>query len=191
MVNRVLMPYTLEAVELLKEGVPAEYIDQVAENFGMPMGPITLADTVGLDICFHVGENLTHAYGGSIPDLLKQKVDSGDVGKKSGKGFYQWKKGRPVKEKFENHYPATDIEDRLVFRYLNECMSCLNDKIVANPDHIDGALIFGTGFAPFTGGPINYIEENGIRAMQDKLHQLHQKFGHRFKPSAGWDQLKD
>ncbi len=186
LVNRVLMPYTLEAVELLGQGIPADVIDDVAMKFGMPMGPITLADTVGLDICYHVGENLTRSFGGELPPILKQKVDAEHLGKKSGKGFYTWEKGKPVKTKISESYDNQSIEDRLLFRYINECIACLHEQVVNSPEHLDGALIFGTGFAPFTGGPINYILDQQPSAMLQKLEQLHEQFGERFKPSDGW-----
>lgn len=191
LVNRVLMPYALEAVELLKEGHSALLIDKVAMNFGMPMGPITLADTVGLDICCQVGENLTKHFGGTIPEALKQKVNDGHLGKKTGQGFYAWEKGRRkigTLEKYKNTSArqVDDIEDRLIFRYLNESIACLHDGIVENQSQLDGALIFGTGFAPFTGGPTNYIADQQPAVMLKRLQQLHSRYGDRFKPSMGW-----
>ena len=193
LVNRVLMPYTLEAVELLKEGRPAALIDKVATDFGMPMGPITLADTVGLDICLQVGENLTKSFGGEIPELLKQKVNDGHLGKKTGQGFYIWENGRPKKDWFAKGMTLSrqvdDIEDRLVFRYLNECIACLHEGIVDNRSQLDAALIFGTGFAPFTGGPINHITDQQPAVMLDRLKRLHNRYGDRFKPSAGWKEF--
>ncbi len=194
LVNRVLMPYVLEAVELLKQGLPASLIDKVATNFGMPMGPITLADTVGLDICYQVGENLTKSFGGALPELLKRKVNDGHLGKKTGQGFYTWEKGRPKKGWFAKGNMTSarqvdDIEDRLVFRYLNECIACLHEGIVENRSQLDAALIFGTGFAPFTGGPINHITDQQPAAMLERLKQLHNRYGDRFKPSSGWDEF--
>ena len=186
LVNRVLMPYALEAMELLGEGAAPALIDRAATGFGMPMGPITLADTVGLDICHHVGETLTAGFGGSLPAILKSKVDAGELGRKTGKGFYTWKKGKPVKEKTDSGQGSGDMEDRLIFRYLNECMECLHQGIVESPSQLDAALIFGTGFAPFTGGPIHYIHEKGVDAMLDRLKGLHSQYGVRFKPSKGW-----
>lgn len=190
LVNRILMPYLMEAVEMHKEGVPSIVIDKVATNFGMPMGPIILADTVGLDICHHVARNLTESYGGEVPEVLSNKVEAGKLGKKSGEGFYRWAKGKPEKPKAPKEYVApADLEQRLVFRYLNEAVACLNEGIVQNPAHADGGLIFGTGFAPFRGGPINYIADQGQSAMYKKLEALHQKYGDRFKPDSGWTVL--
>ena len=194
LVNRVLMPYTLEAVELLKEGLSASLIDKVATNFGMPMGPITLADTVGLDICYQVGENLSKHFGGALPELLKQKVNDGHLGKKTGQGFYIWEKGRPkkswsLKGNMTSGQQVDDIEDRLIFRYLNECIACLHEGIVENRSQLDAALIFGTGFAPFTGGPITHIIDQQPAAMLERLKQLHNRYGDRFKPSSGWEEF--
>ncbi len=191
LVNRVLMPYTLEAIELLKEGFKAPAIDQVATDFGMPMGPITLADSVGLDICYHVGENLTRHFGGDLPELLKQKVKAGDLGKKTGKGFYIWEKGRPKKPDTASGGSTADCQDRLIFRYLNECVACLHEGIVKSSQQLDAALIFGTGFAPFRGGPINYIHARGPADMLARLQVLYEKHGERFKPSAGWKALEN
>ena len=190
LVNRVLMPYLLEAVELVKEGVAAEAIDQAATDFGMPMGPITLADTVGLDICLHVAENLTQAFGGEVPTQLQQKVEAGHLGKKSGKGFYDWKNDKPQKQKqTEASTSPSDMTDRLIFRYLNECIACMNENIIEDVKHADAGLIFGTGFAPFRGGPMNYIHQQGQSAMLERLQKLSDKYGERFKPDAGWEKL--
>jgi len=124
LVNRILMPYLMEAVEMHKEGVPDAVIDKVATNFGMPMGPITLADTVGLDICKNVAANLNESFGGEMPEALLKKVEAGHLGKKSGKGFYTWEKGKPQKAKPDNDYQtASDLEDRMVFRFLNETVA--------------------------------------------------------------------
>jgi 3-hydroxyacyl-CoA dehydrogenase/enoyl-CoA hydratase/3-hydroxybutyryl-CoA epimerase len=189
LVNRVLMPYTLEAVELLSEGITASVIDSVAKDFGMPMGPITLADTVGLDICLHVGENLTNSFGGVVPDLLKNKIAAGQLGKKSGQGFYTWEKGKPKIEKARPESGTQDIEDRLIFRYLNECVTCLHEGVVKSSTELDAALIFGTGFAPFRGGPINYITSQSPAAMLERIQKLQDRYGERFKPSDGWNEL--
>ena len=195
LVNRVLMPYILEAVELLKEGVVASLIDKVATNFGMPMGPITLADTVGLDICHQVGENLSQSFGGTLPELLQQKVYDGHLGKKSGRGFYTWEKGRIKKDHSvlarSSNQPDNDIEDRLMFRYLNESVACLHEGIVSDSAQLDAALIFATGFAPFRGGPIHHIADQQPPLMLARLKQLHDKYGARFQPAEGWSNLPD
>jgi len=190
LVNRILMPYLMEAVEMHKEGVPSTVIDDIATNFGMPMGPITLADTVGLDICKNVASNLNESFGGEMPEALLKKVEAGDLGKKSGRGFYAWEKGKPVKEKASSEYQAApDLEDRMVFRFLNETIACLSEGIIESHQLADGGLIFGTGFAPFRGGPVNYILDEGVEKMREKLETLHQKYGDRFKPAPGWESI--
>ena len=190
LVNRILMPYLLEAVELVHEGVPNAVVDQAAMKFGMPMGPVTLADTVGLDICLQVAQNLCESYGGEVPEVLRQKVDAGKLGKKSGEGFYRWVKGKPQKTAAgSNARTQASIRDRLIFRYLNEAVACLHEGIVAQPDHLDAGLIFGTGFAPFRGGPIHYIAEQGADNLLRKLGALHEQYGERFAPCAGWSEL--
>jgi len=190
LVNRILMPYLMEAVEMHKEGIPDSIIDNVATTFGMPMGPITLADTVGLDICQHVAKNLSESYGGEVPSVLNQKVEAGKLGKKSGEGFYRWSKGKAEKPGEQKDYLApADLQDRMLFRYLNETVACLNEGIVSNGQLADGGLIFGTGFAPFRGGPVNYIIDNDQQAMLSKLEALHKKYGARFAPNEGWHKL--
>jgi 3-hydroxyacyl-CoA dehydrogenase/enoyl-CoA hydratase/3-hydroxybutyryl-CoA epimerase len=158
LVNRILVPYLLEAVILHQEKIPAEIIDKAATDFGMPMGPLELADTVGLDICLHVGEILAETVGGSVPDTLAKDVKNGLLGKKSGKGFYSWKKGKPIKNsKLDWDGDAQQIQDRLINKLLNEAQKCLDEGLVEDADLLDAGTIFGTGFAPFRGGPMHYI----------------------------------
>jgi 3-hydroxyacyl-CoA dehydrogenase/enoyl-CoA hydratase/3-hydroxybutyryl-CoA epimerase len=158
LVNRILVPYLLEAVILHQENIPAEVIDKAATDFGMPMGPLQLADTVGLDICLHVGEILAETVGGKVPDSLANDVKNGLLGKKSGKGFYSWKKGKPVKNnKPDWEGDAQKIQDRLINKLLNEAQQCLDEGLIEDADLLDAGTIFGTGFAPFRGGPMHYI----------------------------------
>ena len=190
LVNRILMPYLLEAVELVREGVAGTVIDREAMKFGMPMGPVALADTVGLDICLHVAQNLSAQHGFDVPEVLRQKVEDGKLGKKSGEGFYRWLDGKPQKIAGSNARVQASIQNRLVFRYLNEAVACLHEGIVAHADQLDAGLIFGTGFAPFRGGPIHYLVDQGQEQLLRKLGTLHEQYGERFKPAAGWTQLK-
>ena len=190
LVNRILMPYLLEAVELVREGVAGTVIDREAMKFGMPMGPVALADTVGLDICLHVAQNLSAQHGFDVPEVLRQKVEDGKLGKKSGEGFYRWLDGKPQKIAGSNARVQASIQNRLVFRYLNEAVACLHEGIVAHADQLDAGLIFGTGFAPFRGGPIHYLVDQGQEQLLRKLGTLHEQYGDRFKPAAGWTQLK-
>lgn len=190
LVNRSLMPYLMECMQLLEEGVSAEVIDKAAEDFGMPMGPVELADTVGLDICLSVATNLTEKFGGEVPEKLKAMVEKGTLGRKTGKGFYSYKKGKPVKATPKNSKKDTDIVDRMVLRMVNETVACLREGVVADGDLCDAAMIFGTGFAPFCGGPINYAKERGITEVKQRLQALSETYGERFKPDVGFDRLE-
>lgn len=190
LVNRILMPYLLEAVVLESEGVRAELIDKAAVDFGMPMGPIELADTVGLDICLSVAEILSQSMNVGVPDRLRELVKAGRLGRKSGQGFYEYKKGKPVKRKAEKGLSAAaDVKDRMIMRLLNESVSCVREKVVANADMLDGGIIFGTGFAPFRGGPMHHIRESGVTAVRDILLQLEAAHGDRYHPDEGWQSL--
>ena len=114
------MPYLMEAVIMVSEGIEPASIDQAALNFGMPMGPIELADTVGLDICLSVAEILSSHLGGEVPNVLKDRVSTGNLGKKSGRGFYEYRKGKAIKPKQDsNARLPEDLQDRLIFRLLN------------------------------------------------------------------------
>ncbi len=188
LVNRILMPYLLEAVELENEGVPAAEIDRQALEFGMPMGPIELADTVGLDICLHVAEILGQHLGTAVPVRLRDLVDQGRLGRKSGEGFYQYKKGKAVKSgTSKGHDPNPDVCDRMILRMLNEVVTCLHEQVVDKADHLDAGMVYGTGFAPFRGGPLRYIETEGADILLQRLQDLEQRLGSRFKPAPGWE----
>ena len=190
LVNRILMPYLLEAIELYSEGVPAGFIDQAAKDFGMPMGPIELADKVGLDICLSVANNLAQSKDVTVPAILKEKVNNGWLGLKSNRGFYNYKKGQPVKGKTAYQgLTLSQVSNRLMFRLFNEAASCLDEKVVENADYLDAGIIFGTGFAPFLGGPIHYIQHQGIEKMDHTLVDLSKNFGERFRPGTGWQHL--
>lgn len=188
LVNRVLTPYLLEGVRLLSEGVPGLVIDQAAVDFGMPMGPIELADTVGLDICLSVAERLRPAE--QIPQELSLKVQQGQLGKKSGNGFYSYKKGKPVKPQPPQEYQAPeDLTDRLILSMINEAVSCLHDRVVEDADLLDAGMIFGIGFAPFRGGPLHYVHTQGVTTIRQRLQELETQHGARFAPSPGWKAL--
>jgi 3-hydroxyacyl-CoA dehydrogenase/enoyl-CoA hydratase/3-hydroxybutyryl-CoA epimerase len=188
LVNRILMPYLLEAVRMYSEGVPGPVLDRAAKRFGMPMGPIELADTVGLDVALSVGRELAPFLGLQLPEGIEGKVDAGKRGKKDGEGFYLWQEGKPQKPEVPKDYRTPeDIEDRMVLPMLNESVACLAEGVVADADLLDAGVIFGTGFAPFRGGPIQYIRSTGADTLCKKLEALATRHGERFKPKAGWD----
>jgi 3-hydroxyacyl-CoA dehydrogenase/enoyl-CoA hydratase/3-hydroxybutyryl-CoA epimerase len=187
LVNRILMPYLLEAMRCHTEGIPDPVIDRAAKKFGMPMGPIELADTVGLDVALSVGRELGPFLGLELPEGIADKVEAGKRGKKDGQGFYVWKDGKPEKPKVDANYRApADLGDRLILPLLNEAVACLHDGVVADADLLDAGVIFGTGFAPFRGGPIQYIRSIGAGALREKLEALAQAHGPRFAPKQGW-----
>ena len=194
-VNRALTPYMLEAMVLLDEKIDKATIDAAAEKFGMPMGPIELADQVGLDICLAVGDMLRSKFGDLLPPTpawLRDKVTKGELGRKTGKGFYVWKDGKADKARASSNATEPDAEmiDRLILPMSNVCVACLREGIVDDPDMVDGAMIFGTGYAPFRGGPLNYARTRGAENVASTLRQLATKFGGRFTPDAGWDNFK-
>jgi 3-hydroxyacyl-CoA dehydrogenase/enoyl-CoA hydratase/3-hydroxybutyryl-CoA epimerase len=151
-----------QAFRMVDDGVKPETLDAAMMKFGMPMGPIELADTVGLDICLAAGKSLgKRASDGrepTVPKVLLDKIAVGHLGKKSGQGIYKYENGKPVKG--EPGPVTQDIIDALVGPYVHEAKAVQAEGIVQDGDLIDAGLIFGTGFAPFRGGPLNYAEEN-------------------------------
>jgi 3-hydroxyacyl-CoA dehydrogenase/enoyl-CoA hydratase/3-hydroxybutyryl-CoA epimerase len=191
LVNRALTPYMLEAMLMLIDGKKRETIDAAAVKFGMPMGPVELADQVGLDICLHVAETLKASLERPMPDVshwLKRKVDSGELGLKTGKGFYDWKDGKAVKDR-DAAPPDDDMTDRLILPMLDVCVGCLREGVVADEETVDGAMVFATGFAPFRGGPLHYARARGVAEIRQTLWQFSERYGERFRPDAGWDRL--
>jgi 3-hydroxyacyl-CoA dehydrogenase/enoyl-CoA hydratase/3-hydroxybutyryl-CoA epimerase len=189
LVNRILMPYLMEALTLAGEGVDPAEIDRVAVRFGMPMGPVLLADIVGLDICLSVGRILAAHFGGAVPSRLEQMVAAGHLGKKTGQGFYRFRVGRPLVPRGPEPRPGSEIEQRLMLRLLNEAVACLRERVVADADLLDAGVVFGTGFAPFRGGPLQHNRQEGITRQEEQLRTLEDHFGARFAPDPGWSSL--
>ncbi|HEU4532197.1 MAG TPA: 3-hydroxyacyl-CoA dehydrogenase NAD-binding domain-containing protein [Steroidobacteraceae bacterium] len=187
-VNRVLMPYLNEAMFLAEEGVSLALIDRAAVDFGMPMGPVELADTVGLDVCLHVGKILAEAFGRPAPTHLAKLVEAKQLGRKTGKGFYEWRDGKAVKPPASGKPPA-DLTDRLLLPMLNESVACLRERVVDEAALLDAGVIFGTGFAPFRGGPLAYARARGVDDVVRALKELQARHGDRFRPDEGWRQL--
>ena len=190
LVNRILTPYMVEAGLLHETGNSINNIDNAAKEFGMPMGPVELADTVGLDVGLHVAKLLSAAYNYSIPTTFESMVEAGNLGKKTGQGFYTWKKGRKVPSKSKSSMDNNkSIQNRLIMRFLNEAVACYREGVVENKEHLDAGVIFGTGFAPFRGGPIKYIETIGVNNLLGTMKMLQEKHGKRFEPDSGWQTL--
>lgn len=190
LINRILMPYLMEAMMLLGEGYTPQAIDHAATQFGMRMGPVTLADMVGLDICYSVAKELTQAFGGEVPARLKEMVQAGNLGVKSGRGFYDYKNGKAVKSAESAATRDLDVlQDRLILVMVNESVACLDEHVVADADTLDIGMIFGTGFAPFRGGPMNYAKTRGYAEVVRTLESLAKQYGERFTPHQGWQTL--
>ena len=187
-VNRILAPYMTEAMYMVESGVSLRAIDEVAVDFGMPMGPIELADSVGLDVVQNVSKVLGIDMESAVAERLSELIKQKRLGRKSGQGFYTWEDGKATKDDSGDPAPA-DAQDRLVLSMVNEAVACLADGVVSDADLLDAGVIFGTGFAPFRGGPINYARERGLGEVITKLRALSAAHGHRFEPHSGWSDL--
>lgn len=159
-VNRILMPYLIEAARHYQNGIEPIQIDRNLVKWGMPMGPFRLMDEIGLDVCLHVANDLSQRAGLTIPDILAKMVSDGKLGKKSGEGFYKYKKGKSVKVR-SGKINITELNNStaiLTSSMINEASKVLEENIALDADDIDFAMIMGTGFAPFKGGPLKYKE---------------------------------
>jgi 3-hydroxyacyl-CoA dehydrogenase/enoyl-CoA hydratase/3-hydroxybutyryl-CoA epimerase len=161
LVNRLLMPYMLEAARRFAAGTQRESIDTAAKRFGMPMGPLELADSVGLDVCLAAADVMAEAQGLEVPASLRDRVDAGDLGHKSGRGFYTYdRKGQPDRQRVA--LATGDLDElgrELVAPLLDEAVRCRDGGVVADGDLVDAGAVFGCGFAPFTGGPLRYRQQ--------------------------------
>ena len=185
LVNRILMPYMIEALLAFEDGHAIETIDAAARNFGMPMGPIELADRVGLDVARHVADILSQDTGGVTPATLNEMVEAGRLGVKSdGGGFYRYKDGKPIRNKHAAA-PTAELTDRLVLTLINEAAACFSAGVVDDTDLLDAGVVFGTGFAPYTGGPVNYAKQCGRDDILKRLATLESSFGPRFAAHPG------
>ena len=200
-VNRILSPYLNEAGHLLMEGTPIEAIDRTMTRFGFPVGPIALLDEVGLDVAAKGGGVMHQAFGERLTpaDAIARMLADKRLGRKSGRGFYRYQDGKKAGVDAEvyrllsispsDRVSPQTIEQRLVYAMLNEAAACLQDGIVADADLVDAGVIFGTGFAPFRGGPLHYARSLGIDQVQARLLELAGRHGPRFRPSPGWQRL--
>ncbi len=182
-----------EAMFAAADGIPLEVIDEAALDFGMPMGPVELADVVGLDVAHHVGEIVTQAMGREPPPLarLNELLAAKKLGRKSGEGFYVWRDGKAQKSGSTSGAAPADLQDRLLLALLNECVAVLREGIVADADLLDAGAIFGAGFAPFRGGPLQYARARGVEQIVVRLRDFEARYGKRFAPDAGWSLVAD
>jgi 3-hydroxyacyl-CoA dehydrogenase/enoyl-CoA hydratase/3-hydroxybutyryl-CoA epimerase len=201
-VNRILSPYLNEAGRLVHEGVPIEEIDGVMKRFGFPVGPITLLDEVGLDVAQKASSVMHRAYGDRMSPIegLKRMIDGGRQGRKSGKGFYRYEKGKrqgvdqAVYEIFQvepSPVPETHVEQRLVLAMLNEAARALDECVIRSPRDGDIGAIFGIGFPPFRGGPLRYLDDMGTVRTVDTLEVLAGAYGDRFSPAASLKRMAE
>lgn len=190
-VNRILAPYMAEAMHLAESGVPLTAIDEAAEEFGMPMGPVELLDSVGIDVALHVSRVLGAAFNRAVPERLAEMVENKQLGRKSGRGFYEWRDGKAVKPQVEDSGLPADISDRLILPMLNEAVALLHEGVVKDADLLDAGVIFGTGFAPFRGGPLQYARNRGISEILQAMERLAADLGDRFRPHDGWKELQN
>jgi 3-hydroxyacyl-CoA dehydrogenase/enoyl-CoA hydratase/3-hydroxybutyryl-CoA epimerase len=189
-VNRLLTPYMLEALHAHADGHSLESIDAAAKEFGMPMGPVELADRVGLDVALHVAEILSGVLRSAPPEMLRAKVAKGELGVKTRRGFYAYDAGdKPIKDRSRSRFDA-DLPDRLLLPLINEAVACLHEGVAADGDLIDAGVIFGAGFAPFTGGPLRYALARGVDDVIARLTDFARRFGTRFTPHEGWQKLR-
>jgi 3-hydroxyacyl-CoA dehydrogenase/enoyl-CoA hydratase/3-hydroxybutyryl-CoA epimerase len=156
------------------------------------MGPIELADVVGLDVCRHVGEIIGTAIG-RLPPLPLKRIESlvagGQLGRKSGQGYYRWVDGKPAKQAVDESAVPAELTDRLMLTIANESIACLRQGLVADADLVDAGMIFGAGFAPIRGGPLAWVRSEGVAGLRARLQQLVVQHGSRFEPDPGWATL--
>jgi 3-hydroxyacyl-CoA dehydrogenase/enoyl-CoA hydratase/3-hydroxybutyryl-CoA epimerase/enoyl-CoA isomerase len=198
LVNRILMPYMAEALVLLCGGIDMDRIDKVATAFGMPVGPIALYDMVGIDVGYYAGGVMSAGYSDrsvDLPPVLKALMDAGRLGKKSGSGFRGYdKKGRPlpdadvlpiIEASIGERIELSDeqIADRLFGCMVLEAARALEDGIARSAGDVDMAMILGTGFPPFRGGPLRWMDDEGLAALLERWKPYAQ-LGARFVPPA-------
>lgn len=193
LVNRILLPYINESAKLLEEGGSIARIDKIILNFGMPMGPFTLADEVGLDVGYKVAKVLESSYGErmKVSTLLDRVYNELKLlGKKSAKGFYihdgkDKEVNKEIKKLQTSHqtFDAQEIIDRAILIMVNEAALCLEAGVVEDAQHLDVAMIMGTGFPPFRGGLLKYADSIGMKHIELTLENLAAKYGPRFTPA--------
>jgi 3-hydroxyacyl-CoA dehydrogenase/enoyl-CoA hydratase/3-hydroxybutyryl-CoA epimerase len=197
LVNRLLSPYLNEAVRLVAEGHDVAAVDQALEDFGMPMGPCRLLDEIGLDVAGHARETMEEAFGErmSAPRIADDLADEGALGKKSGRGFYRYEEGEAaeVNPEFRERLQSRrgpdretdpdEVRRRCLYLMVNEAAMALEEGIVREADHVDAAMIMGTGFPPFRGGLLRWADREGLSGIVDYLSRARDELGSRFAPA--------
>ena len=195
LVNRVLMPYLIEAGHLFEAGASVEAIDEAMLDFGMPMGPLRLIDEVGVDVAHHVAGELAAKFTGRMqtPRVLAQMLQAGLLGRKSERGFYLYNARTPMvnsglslfqEKDWAKHFEAEELQKRMALLMVNEAARCLEEEIVAEPSAVDFAMIMGTGFAPFRGGPLRYADAVGVEKVAGDMKRLADAGAAHFEPCA-------
>ena len=195
LVNRILLPYMVEAASLFENGAKTETIDDAMIDFGMPMGPLRLIDEVGVDISADVAATLADKFRDRLrtPELLTKMIEAGLLGRKSGSGFYIHKGREPRVSlgvgKFRTGssaagYSLGELQRRMVLLMVNEAARCLEEQVVATPGDVDFGMVMGTGFAPFRGGPLAYADSKGIVKIVDDMKTLVQAGSTQYEPCA-------
>jgi 3-hydroxyacyl-CoA dehydrogenase/enoyl-CoA hydratase/3-hydroxybutyryl-CoA epimerase len=197
LVNRILMPYLIEAGHLFEGGASVHDLDEAMLDFGMPMGPMRLLDEVGIDVSLHVADTLAAHYGDrmAIPGVLQKMIKDGLLGRKSGKGFYLHPKGKDavanpeawkyVGRNTQHANTSRDLlQQRMALLMVNEAARCIEEQIVTDPADVDFAMIMGTGFAPFRGGPLRYADSLGIDKVVDAMKKFADAGASHFAPCA-------
>ncbi|HEY1786984.1 MAG TPA: 3-hydroxyacyl-CoA dehydrogenase NAD-binding domain-containing protein [Verrucomicrobiae bacterium] len=193
LVNRILMPYLIEAGALFESGAPIERLDEAMLDFGMPMGPLRLIDEVGVDVSLHVAKTLSAHFGNrmKIPAVLGRMMEAKMLGRKSGTGFYVHEKSdarpNPVAKRFAQgplaaSYSREELQEQMVLLMVNESARCLEEQIVSAPEDVDFAMINGTGFAPFRGGPLRYADSLGTEKIVGAMDNLVDRGADHFAP---------
>ncbi len=197
LVNRILLPYLIEAGLLFSEGAPIEDLDRAMKSFGMPMGPMRLIDEVGLDVAQHAAAGMESIFDGRIPQpaIIYTMVERGFLGRKSGAGFYTYEDGSSGKEVHREaadfvkdgparHLDAETLSTRMVLPMINEAARCLEEGLVEAPEDVDLAMVMGTGFAPFRGGPLRWADSLSLAEVVSQMQRLAKEVDQRFAPCA-------
>ena len=158
LVNRALLPYIFKAIEAVAGGEKADHIDEALVDFGMPMGPIELADQIGLDVCLDVG--IVLGMPPATKALLDEKCRTGTIGRKSGSGFYEWDGNRAIRaHQSKDPRVMAAIAKKMLAPMIEECRQAVDENVVDTADSADAGMIFGIGFPGFRGGPLNWSKE--------------------------------